>query len=57
MKSVKSLMDKIVILNFVKSEKKILVDPLTKNLSGSVVIDTSRETGLSAKRNSPTLCT
>ena len=46
MKSVKYLMSKTVILNFVKSKKNI-VDPLTKGLSRSVVPDTSREMGLS----------
>ena len=46
MKSVKYLMGKTVILNFVKSKKNI-VDPLTKGLSRSAVLDTSREMGLS----------
>jgi len=46
MKSVKYLMGKTVILNFVKSKKNI-VDPLTKGLSRSAVQDTSREMGLS----------
>jgi len=42
LKSVKRLMGKIVILGFVKSKKNI-TDPLTKGLSRSVVLDTSRE--------------
>ena len=44
-------MRKTVILNFIKSEKNI-ADPLTKGLSRSMVLDTSREIGLSLKRNS-----
>ena len=40
-------MKKTVNMNFVKSEKNI-VDPLTKGLSRSVVLDTSREMGLSS---------
>ena len=46
MKSVKRLLGKIIILDFVKSEKMI-VDPLTKDISRSVVLDTSREMRLS----------
>ena len=48
-KSVKSLVNKIVVsLNFVKSEKNI-VDQLTKGLSRNVVLDLSRGMGLSPK--------
>jgi len=46
MKSVKRLLGKIIILDFVKSEKMV-VDPLTKDISRSVVLDTSREMRLS----------
>ena len=45
-KSVQRLLGKIVIMNFVKFEKN-LADPLTKDLSRSVVLKLSRETGLS----------
>ena len=45
-KSVQCLLGKVVILDFVKSEKN-LADPLTKGLSRSVVLDSSREMGLS----------
>ena len=46
LKSVQRLLDKVVILDFVKSEKN-LVDPLTKGLSRSVVVESSRKMGLS----------
>jgi len=45
-KSVQRLLGKVVILDFVKSEKN-LADPLTKGLSRSVILDSSREMGLS----------
>jgi len=41
-KSVQRLLGKVVLLNFVKSEKNI-ADPLTKGLSRSVVLESSRE--------------
>ena len=44
--SVQYLLGKVVLLNFVKSEKNI-ADPLTKGLSRSVVLKSSREIGLS----------
>jgi len=56
LKSIKRLINKIVFLNFVKSEKNI-TDPLAKCLSRSVVLDTSREMGISQKRNSTTVKT
>jgi len=46
LKSVKRLIGKTVIQDFIKSKKNI-VDPLTKGLSRSIVLDTSREMGLS----------
>jgi len=46
LKSVQHLLGKVVILNFVKSEKNI-ADPLTKDLSRSVILESSREMGLS----------
>ena len=46
LKSVQRILDKVVILDFVKSEK-ILADPLTKGLSKSVVLESTREMGLS----------
>jgi len=46
LKFVQCLLGKVVILDFVKSEKN-LADPLTKGLSRSVVIKSSREMGLS----------
>jgi len=46
LKFVQRLLDKVVLLNFVKSEKNI-ADPLTKGLSRSVVLKSSREMGLS----------
>jgi len=42
LKSVQRLFAKIVILDFVKSEKN-LADPLTKGLSRSVVLELLRE--------------
>jgi len=41
LKSIQCLLDKLVILNFVKSEKN-LVDPLTKGLSRSMALESSR---------------
>ena len=46
LKYVQRLLGKVVLLNFVKSEKNI-ADPLTKGLSRSVVLESSREMGLS----------
>jgi len=46
LKSVQRLLGKVVILNFAKSEKN-LTDSLTKSLSRSVVLESSREMGLS----------
>ena len=46
LKSVQRLLGKVVLLDFVKSEKNI-ADPLTKGLSRSVVLESSREIGLS----------
>ena len=46
LKSVQRLLGKVVFLDFVKSETNI-VDPLTKGLSRSVVLESSREMGLS----------
>ena len=46
LKSVQRLLGKVVLLDFVKSEKNI-ADPLTKGLSRSVVLESSREMGLS----------
>ena len=45
-----------MILDFVKSEKNI-ADPLTKGLSRSVVLDSSREMGLSPLKRSLTVGT
>ena len=47
LKSVQRLFGKVVILNFIKSEK-ILADPLTKDHFRSVVLKLSREKGLSS---------
>ena len=46
LKSIQRLLGKVVLLDFVKSEKNI-ADPLTKGLSRSVVLESSREMGLS----------
>jgi len=46
LKSVQHLLDKVVLLDFEKSEKNI-ADPLTKGLSKSVVLKSSREMRLS----------
>jgi len=46
LKSVQCLLGKVVLLNFVKSVKNI-ADPLTKGLSRSVVLESTREMGLS----------
>ena len=46
LKSVQRILGKVVLLDFVKFEKNI-VDPLTKGLSRSVVLESSREMGLS----------
>ena len=46
LKSVHSLLGKVVLLNFVKSEKNI-ADPLTKGLSRSMVLESSKGMGLS----------
>jgi len=46
LKSVQRLLGKVVILDFVNSEKNI-DDPLTKGLFRSVVLESSREMGLS----------
>ena len=45
-KFVQQLLGKVVLLDFVKSEKNI-ADPLTKGLSRSVVLESSREMRLS----------
>ena len=45
LKSIQHILDRVVILNLVKSEKN-LIDPLTKGLSKSVVLKLSREMGL-----------
>ena len=47
LKSVQRLLGKVVLLNFIKSEKNI-ADPLTKGLCKSVVLKSSREIGLSS---------
>ena len=44
LKSVQRLLGKVVLLDFVKSKKNI-ADPLTKSLSRSVVLESSREMG------------
>ena len=44
LKFVQCLLGKVVLLNFVKSEKNI-TDPLTKGLSRSVVLESSGEMG------------
>ena len=49
LKSVQRLLGKVVLLNFVKSENNI-ADPLTKGLSRSVVLESSREIGLTHSR-------
>ena len=46
LKSVQRLLRKVVILNFVKS-KEYLTNPLTKVFSRSVVLESSRNMGLS----------
>jgi len=46
LKPVQRLLGRVVILNFVKSEKN-LADPLTKGLSRSVVLESSKDMGLS----------
>jgi len=46
LKSVQHLLGKVMLLDFVKSEKNI-ADPLTKGFSRSVVLESSREIGLS----------
>ena len=46
-KPIQRLLGKVVILEFVKSEKN-LTDPLTKGLSGSVLLESSKEMGLSS---------
>ena len=46
LKSVQRLLGKVVLLDFVKSEKNI-ANPLTKGLSRSVVLESWREVGLS----------
>jgi len=46
LKSDQHLLGKVVLLDFVKSEKSI-ADPLTKGLSRSVVLESSREMRLS----------
>ena len=46
LKSVQRLFAKIVILDFVKSEKN-LTDPLIKSFSRSIILESSREMGLS----------
>ena len=45
LKSVQRLLGKVVLLDFVKSEK-IIADPLTKGFSMSVVLKSLREMGL-----------
>ena len=45
LKSVQRLLGKVVLLNFIKSEKNI-ADPLTKSLSRSVILESLREIGL-----------
>ena len=47
-KLIKCLMGKIIILDFVKSEKMLLTILLIKGLSRSVILGTSREMGLSS---------
>jgi len=49
LKSAQRLLDKIVILGFVKSEKN-LANPLTKSRSRSMVLESSREIELSHSR-------
>ena len=44
LKSVQRLLGKVVLLDFIKSEKNI-ADPLTKRLCRSVVLESSREMG------------
>jgi len=44
LKSVQRLLDKVVLLDFVKSKKNI-TDRLTKGLSKSMVLESSREMG------------
>ena len=46
LKSVQHLLGKVMFLDFVKSEKNI-ADPLTKSFSKSVILESSREMGLS----------
>ena len=47
--SVQRLLGKVVLIDFVTSEKNI-VDPLTKGLSKSVVLESSRDMGLAHSR-------
>ena len=47
LKSAQRLLGKVVLLNFIKSEKNI-ADPLTKGFYRSVVLESSREMGLSS---------
>ena len=47
LKSVQHLLGKVVILDFVKPEKNI-ADPLTMGLSRSVLLESSKEMGLSS---------
>ena len=47
LKYVQRLLGRVVIIDFVKSEKN-LADPLIKGLSRSVVLKSSREMGLSS---------
>ena len=47
LKSVQRLLGKVVLLNFIKSEKNI-VDSLTKSLFRRVVLESSRAMGLSS---------
>jgi len=47
LKSVQRILGKVVLLDFVKSEKNI-IDLLTKGLFRRVVLKSSREMGLSA---------
>jgi len=56
LKSVKLLMGKTIILNFLKSEKNV-ADPLTKGHSRNVILDTSKDMGLSLQMRSLTIGT
>ena len=53
LKSVQRLLGKVVLMDFVKSEKNI-ADPLTKGLFRSVVLESSREMGLNTDSGNPT---